>query len=122
MKRVLLAMVIFASLAVLLAQPVVMNALISFLFAGVVPGTSYTLPFWLMETILIVIGLILLGFLSRQTLYIGDTAYAKKRAGRAARAKIARDISRRGSAQSKATPTPAAASTRTKRRYQPVAN
>lgn len=68
-----------------LKQPVVINALIAFLFAGVLPGTNIILPFWATSLIALMIGFLAIRWLMKDPLYIGDSAYQQKQAKAKAR-------------------------------------
>ena len=62
-----------------LLQPVVMNAFIAFLFAGIIPGTTISLPFWLMSLLLVSVAYIAIRWISKDPIYIGETTSAKSR-------------------------------------------
>jgi hypothetical protein len=68
-----------------LLQPVVMNAFIAFLFAGIIPGTTISLPFWLMSVLLVTVGYIAIRWISKDPIYIGDTPYQQQKSKQAAR-------------------------------------
>ena len=68
-----------------LLQPSVMNAFIAFLFAGIIPGTTISLPFWLMSILLVTVAYIAIRWVSKDPIYIGDTPYQQQQNKKAAR-------------------------------------
>lgn len=53
-------------------QPVVMDSLLTFVFAGIIPGTAIELPFWAMSLLLGTIGYTAIRWVTKETVYIGD--------------------------------------------------
>lgn len=102
---------------IILTQSFVSNAIIAFLFAGVVPGTSYVLPFWAMTLVLAAIGYAALKWLSKDTLYIGDSAHRQQQAKAEARAYVLQHVARSRSKAATKLPKPTS-SKRRKRSYQ----
>ncbi len=72
--------VFIIAIIILLIQPFVMNSFFSFIFAGVVPGTTIVLPFWAMSLFLASIGYIAIKSVSKETLFVGDTAHKERQA------------------------------------------
>jgi hypothetical protein len=56
----------------ILFQPVVMDTVLAFVFAGIIPGTTLELPFWAMSLLLGLIGYIAIKWVTKETVYIGD--------------------------------------------------
>lgn len=69
----------------ILFQPVVMDPLMAFVFAGIVPGTTVELPFWAMSLFLGFIGYTAIRWVTKETIYIGDVTQADIEKRRAAR-------------------------------------
>lgn len=88
MKKRILTLFTAIAIILVLTQTQIANAVASFFFIGLVPGTNYSMPFWAMMSINGFLGLILLSWLSHQSLYIGDTAYQEKLAKERAREKV----------------------------------
>lgn len=57
----------------ILLHPVTIDALLAFLFAGIIPGTTIALPFWAMCVLLATIGYIAIRWVTKDPVYIGDT-------------------------------------------------
>ena len=72
----------------ILVQPAVINALVSFFFLGIVPATDIILPFWVMGVFYIVSSIALVTYLTYQPLYIGDMKHQEKVARQLARKKV----------------------------------
>lgn len=72
MVKTSLGLVIGIGSIVALVQPDVFNAIVAFLLVGLVPGTSYTLPFWATILIAGAIAWLLIIILSKQSLLIGE--------------------------------------------------
>lgn len=49
MKKVIITSAILA-IVIVLSRDIILNGLLLFLFAGVIPGLNITLPFWVMLT------------------------------------------------------------------------
>ncbi|MEO5691205.1 MAG: hypothetical protein ABIQ64_03400 [Candidatus Saccharimonadales bacterium] len=94
MQKVIIKTSIVIVLLALVLQPIVLNAVFSFLFAGIVPGTQITLPFWAMSCILFSIGYGATLWLKRDMLYIGDVRGIEKQRKQTARAYVAQKTSR----------------------------
>lgn len=88
MRKTIITMCIITISFGILIQPVVMNAIFGFLFAGIVPGTSIILPFWAMSCVLAVIGYSAMKWLQRDTLFIGDEQYVEQQRKQYARAYV----------------------------------
>lgn len=82
-----------------LLQPVVMNAFIAFLFAGIIPGTTISLPFWLMSLLLVSVAYIAIRWISKDPIYIGDTPYQQQKSKQAAREYVLRKTTQTTSAK-----------------------
>lgn len=72
----------------IIIQPWLLGDIVAFLFLGVIPGTDLVLPYWAMILIAAITGAALIGWLSRQQLYIGDVAHQDQTARRVARKKV----------------------------------
>ncbi len=79
---------------VIVSQPIVFTAIFTFFFTGSVPGTDITLPFWAMTLVLCSIGYIAIKWLTKDTLYIGDTAHHQQQAKAEARAYVLQHVAR----------------------------
>lgn len=88
MQATLLRAGLILTIIVLVLQPAVINPLLGLLFLGLVPGTTYTLPFWTMGVFYLLVIYNCLRYILRQDIYIGDTAQQGKIARRQARNKI----------------------------------
>lgn len=60
---------------VVVSQPIIFNGLFTFIFAGVVPGTDISLPFWAMSLVLATIAFVAIKWVRKEPLYIGDTIH-----------------------------------------------
>lgn len=92
MLRYLLIAVIAICLAVPLADPVISSALFSLIFLGAIPGTRFSIPFWIMLPATLIASYLLIRWLSRQPLFIGNLDEQEKTARALARKKVARII------------------------------
>ena len=72
MVKMSLGIIVGIACIVALMQPDVLNAVVAFLFVGVIPGTSYRLPFWATMLIATISALMLIASLFRQSLLIGE--------------------------------------------------
>lgn len=86
-KHILVAAGALLLLFVLVRQEVE-SALLALLFLGIIPGTSISLPAWVMLVGAIVIGYAALRWLRDQPLYIGSHAEQEKLARQLARRKV----------------------------------
>lgn len=77
-------------IAYMAIQPVVLDAIFGFIFLGLIPGTSYSLPMWLMALIYLSAILFAIWYLNKQTAYIGDRRQRDKQARQKARRSIAK--------------------------------
>ena len=61
MKKIVIISAVLA-IAIVLSRDILLNGLLLFLFAGVVPGLNITLPFWVMQAFycLLIAGIITL--------------------------------------------------------------
>jgi hypothetical protein len=84
-----------------LLQPIILNAFIAFLFAGIIPGTSIALPFWLMSLFLVTIAYIAIRWVSKDPIYIGDTPHQQQQNKKAARDYVLRKTTRSTSTKSR---------------------
>ena len=75
-------------IVVLLLQSVIINPLFNLIFLGMIPGTSITLPFWVMGLFYLFVIYACVKYISKQQLYIGDPVTQGKTARRIARAKV----------------------------------
>lgn len=85
MASIVRAFVFGVTILVVLSQPFIFNAICTFVFAGVLPGTDIELPFWAMSLILAGIGYSAIAWLKKDTIYIGDTIYETQLQKRQAR-------------------------------------
>ena len=95
MQRATIQLGVVIGIIVLLLQPVVLTPLVSFFFLGIIPGTSYAIPFWAMGLFYIAFALSLITYLTYQPLYIGDLKHQEKVARQLARKKIMDQVSTR---------------------------
>ena len=72
----------------LLTRPEIMGGLFAFVFLGMIPGTQYSLPTWLMFVVYILGIMFVIRWLVRQPLYIGSLSRQEKTARAIARKKI----------------------------------
>lgn len=93
MQKVVIKISIVIVLIGLVFHPLVINPLCAFLFAGIVPGTTITLPFWAMSCILFTIGYGAITWLKRDMLYIGDVRGIEQQRKQTARAYVAQKTS-----------------------------
>ena len=121
MRKGIVYIGIVAGTIYVLAQPTVYNAIFAFLFIGALPGTKTTMPFWGVLSTIILINLILLQWIIRQPLYIGDDGHKQQRAKQAARIQIAKDISRKSKSKRSLIKSNTAKTKNTRRKYQAVA-
>lgn len=70
---------------VALVQPSIMDAFLTFLFIGIIPGTAITLPFWLMSLLLVTVAYVAIRWVSKDPIYIGDTPHQQQQNKKAAR-------------------------------------
>ena len=75
MRKVITISSILMALVGVIIQPAILNGLFGFLFAGIVPGTSITLPFWAMSCVLFMIGYSAVLWLKNDMLFIGDESH-----------------------------------------------
>jgi|GEM_PF-1549603 len=94
MKRTYLVTLGLIGLIVLGTQPQFAAVIIEFMFLGMIPGTTLTLPFWVIGSFYLVVITAGLVWISNQPLYIGDQPHQDKVARALARQKIARQIAR----------------------------
>ncbi len=112
MKKAVIILASMIGIGVIFSISPLLNYICAFLFAGIIPGTGYVLPFWAMSLILGYIGVVAINWLMKQSLFIGDDPYTQTRARERARASVK-------VARIKASPS--LASTRhTRKRYQPA--
>ena len=67
------------AIIVIVMQPDIFNAIIAFLLVGVIPGTSYRLPFWATMLLAGVLALLLVVATSRNSLMIGEVRRPRTR-------------------------------------------
>lgn len=60
---------------IIVIQPFIFNAVCTFLFAGVIPGTDIVLPFWAMSLILASLAFTAIKWVRKEPIYIGDTVH-----------------------------------------------
>jgi len=73
---------------IVLVRPEILGSLFALVFLGLIPGTTLSMPFWVM---LIVYGtglFIVIRWLARQPLYLGNMAKQEKTARQLARKKV----------------------------------
>ncbi len=103
MRKTIITPGILIVLCGLLFQPIVMNALFGFIFAGIIPGTSIVLPFWAMTCVLAAIGYTAAKWLQQDMLFIGDEAHMEKQRKQQARAYVIQKTTARPSTKKPAT-------------------
>jgi hypothetical protein len=108
LSKVIIGLVIISIFTV----PAVGNAIAALLFAGIVSGISYELLFWAVVLLLALAGYFAIRWLSRDTLYIGDSTYDQKQAKADAREYVLDKVA------GHAAPAPAKKSLRRKRAYR----
>jgi len=75
-KKVVFYIVVLGLLVAALCYEPVQQALFNFVFLGIVPGTHYVLPFWAIASLSIFVTIVLLVWLSRQSMFIGESKKA----------------------------------------------
>lgn len=98
-------------IATILISPL-MDYVWAFLFAGIIPGTNYTLPFWTMSLILASIGIAAIRWLLHQPLFIGNVLAPKTQ--------LAVVPARRTTRRRKSSVQKLASTRRTRKQYQSV--
>ncbi len=88
MRKTITIICIFIVCIGFFVQPIVLNAVFGFVFAGIVPGTSISLPFWAMSCVLAAIGYSATKWLQRDMLFIGDEVHMEKQRKQHARAYV----------------------------------
>lgn len=86
-KQVLIAAGLIV-LLIILSRPEVQSELLAFLFLGVIPGTSVTIPAWIIFIGSLIGASALLHWLRDQPLFIGSQEYQEKLARQLARKKV----------------------------------
>ena len=94
------------TLLVLLTTPAVGNALLAMLFLGVIPGTSVTVPTWMILVGSTAGSYLAIRWILNQPLFIGNRQYQEK---------LARQLARKKVLAMTATPTPVAVTVRPRR-------
>jgi hypothetical protein len=77
---------------ILIMQPFVMDPLLAFVFAGIIPGTNLELPFWAMSLLLACVGYIAIRWATKDPVYIGDTPHQEAQKKLAARKYVLQKI------------------------------
>lgn len=88
MKRTHIVIAILIGLATLSTQFGIFEAVVEFMFLGMIPGTTITLPFWLLGSFYLLVGIAGIIWISAQPLYIGDYAHQDKVARALARKRV----------------------------------
>lgn len=118
-KRVIITASIVAIFTTFLTIPAASDALLAFVFLGIIPGTDMAMPFWAMGLLIIATALVAISWLGRQPMYIGDRAYQQKQAKSEARAYVMKKVVAQKS-KKKLVSEPV--KPQTKRRYQVAAS
>lgn len=79
MIKALIKLVVLAAVILLFAQPEYFNAIVVFMLTGAITGTSIVIPFWMMILAAAVISIVMMLYIFRQPLFIGDTIHAQKK-------------------------------------------
>lgn len=91
---------LFLGIIFVAVQPVVLDAIFGLVFLGLVPGTSYSLPMWLMALVYLSAILVGVWYLNAQTVYIGDRRHRDKLARQKARRTIAKQRTKKSADRS----------------------
>lgn len=91
--RIGIALLVAASLISLASNTHLIDALFLFLLMGLLPGTTFVLPPWIMMVAVVLMAVAAVSWLLRQPLYIGSLAAQEKTARQLARQKAARRVS-----------------------------
>lgn len=93
-KKAFVLLIAIITIMVLLFVPDVLNALLAFIFIGIIPGTDFSLPMWAMGLFIVITAAVAVTWLSSQSLYIGDRTYQQKQAKAAAREYVLEKVSK----------------------------
>ena len=115
-KKALALAIAILAVALLILVPDVTNALLAFIFIGIIPGTDISLPMWAMGLFIIITAAIAITWLSSQSLYIGDRVYQQKQAKASARDYVLEKVSK--SPAKKSTPRTRSSRRTSKQDYQ----
>ena len=86
-KQLILGLITLGVL-VLLIRPEILAAVFTLIFLGMVPGTTYSVPSVVMFAIYAVVAILVIAWLARQPMYIGNQARQEKTARALARKKV----------------------------------
>jgi hypothetical protein len=92
MRKYLPHAVIILALLILFNLPTIITVIFELILLGAVPGTTISIPFWVMLPLMVFLGFIVVHWLSHQPLYIGNLEYQEKLARQLARKKVAEKI------------------------------
>lgn len=73
---------------VLLIRPDILGVIFALVFLGMIPGTTLSLPFWLMLIVYVLGALIIVRWLAQQPMYVGNMSRQEKTARAIARKKV----------------------------------
>lgn len=88
----------------LLLKTGIIDAVFLFVFLGMIPGTNYALPAWLVFTTTLIGSVLLINWLRHQPLFIGDLARQEKTARQLARKRVTKKLAIHTPASTTVTP------------------
>ena len=101
-KRLMWTGIFLTIIGLLIFVPDIANALLAFMFVGIIPGTDMSLPFWAMGLFIVIAAAIAIVWLGNQSLYIGDRSYQQKQAKAAAREYVLEHVAATSETKAKA--------------------
>lgn len=107
LRRYIILTILVCGTLALITHPAFLGVIFGFLFLGIIPGTSFSIPFWIMLPASLLIGFLAVHWIMHQPMYIGSMEYQEKTARALARKNVAKKIAKhRASLQPKTVATP----------------
>lgn len=113
MRRNIAIIILAIGCLLFVLHPSTLNAVFALIFLGLLPGTSVSIPFWIMLPATLCIAFVLVRWIMHQPMYIGSLETQEKTARTLARKNVAKKV-----AKHRATQRPIVAST--KKHYRAV--